>query len=641
MSRTAICSLVVVVLPALVVPGVSRAAEPTAGFTEARRFVQTFCVECHGTQKAQGKLNLQRFETQAQVVAERKLWDEVLVRVRNGEMPPQSKKAAPPPEDQRQAFLRYVETTLRQLACDDKPRPGPAPVRRLNKSQYRTTIRDLLGIHIDAARDLPDDGAGGEGFDNAAETLFLSPVHAEKYLDAAKRSLGYVERDSEARKLLFIALPDDKTTAEDAARRVLERFASRAFRRPAREGEVERLLALFRKEQERGQPFDLSVLYSMQAVLISPHFLFRVEEPATTDQPTPLTDHELATRLSYFLWNSMPDADLFRIAGEGKLHEPKVLRQQMTRMLKDRVRGRGLSENFVGQWLETRRLGVDVKPDRQVFPRYNDELENAMREEPVRFLQEILADDRSLIDLLDADFTYADRALAGLYGIPPPKSFGQLDRLSLPKDSHRGGVLTMAGVLTVSSHAHRTSPVLRGKWVLETLLGSPPPPPPPDVPQLPEGDKAPTDKTLRERLVAHRANPTCASCHDRIDPIGFGLESFDAIGRWRTKDAGQPIDATGNLPDGTKFNGPDELKKALLLHKDDFVRHFAAKMLGYALGRGLVNEDYCVVDRAVEQLKQNNYRSQVLIAEIIESAPFRLKSGRRSSLASDKSETVP
>jgi hypothetical protein len=618
-----------VVLLTLLAPSVVGAAEPAYAFADARRFVTEFCVECHGTKKAQGKLNLQRFETQAQLVAERKVWDEVIVRVRNGEMPPKSKKAVPPPEEARQAFVRWVETMLRQVACDDRPKPGPAPVRRLNKSQYRTTIRDLLGIHIDAARDLPDDGAGGEGFDNAAETLFLSPVHAEKYLDAAKRALGYVERDSEARKLLFIATPDEKTKPEEAARRVLERFGTRAFRRPIREGEADRLMQLFRKEQERGQPFDESLLYAMRAVLISPHFLFRVEEPATAERPTPLSDHELATRLSYFLYNSMPDAELFRVAGEGKLHDPKVLRQQMTRMLKDRTRGRGLPENFVGQWLETRRLGADIKPDRKVFPRYTDELENAMCEEPVRFLQEILAEDRSLIELIDADYTYADRALAGLYGIPPKeRSFGQLDRLTLPKDSHRGGVLTMAGVLTVSSHAHRTSPVLRGKWVLETLLGSPPPPPPPDVPQLPEGDKAPAGKTLRERLVAHRANPSCASCHDRIDPIGFGLENFDAIGRWRTKDADQPIDASGALPDGTKFNGPDELKKALLAHKDEFVRHFAAKLLGYALGRGLVNEDYCVVDRAVAQARQNDYRAHALIWEILDSAPFRLRPGR-------------
>jgi hypothetical protein len=298
----------------------------------------------------------------------------------------------------------------------------------------------------------------------------------------------------------------------------------------------------------------------------------------------------------------------------------------MRRLLKDR-KARGLAESFAGQWLGTRRLGTEVKPDRRLFSRYDDELENAMREEPTLFLLEILAENRSLVELLDADFTYADQALARHYGIPPPPGFGQPRRVSLPKDGHRGGVLTMAAVLTVSSYPHRTSPVLRGKWVMEAVLGTPPRPPPPDVPALPEDRKQAEGKTLRERLLAHRANPACASCHDRIDPLGFGLENFDAVGRWRDKDAGQPVDATGSLPDGTRFNGPDGLRKALLDRKDDFMSHLAAKMLGYALGRGLVNEDYWVIDKAVESLKQNDYRSHALLWEVINSAPFRYRPG--------------
>jgi hypothetical protein len=250
-----------------------------------------------------------------------------------------------------------------------------------------------------------------------------------------------------------------------------------------------------------------------------------------------------------------------------------------------------------------------------------------MREEPILFLLEILADNRSLLELLDSDYTYTDQALARHYGIPPPQGFGQPRRVSLPKDSHRGGVLSMAAVLTISSYPHRTSPVLRGKWVMEAILGTPPQPPPPDVPALPEDKKQAEGKTLRERLLIHRANPACANCHDRIDPLGFGLENYDAVGRWREKDADQPVDATGSLPDGTRFDGPDGLKKALLARKDDFLRHLAAKMLGYALGRGLVNDDYCVVDKAVESLKQNEYRSHALLWEIINSAPFRYRSG--------------
>jgi hypothetical protein len=541
-------------------------------------------------------------------------------------MPPKSKQSRIPPEDLRHAFVHWTEQTLRQAACEGGPKPGPAPIRRLNKDQYRCTIRDLLGIHYDAAHALPDDGAGGEGFDNAAETLFLSPVHAEKYLEAARQAIGYAAKDSAARKVIFIALPDDKLTPEEAAKRILQHFATRAYRRPAREGEVERLLALFRQQSAQGQPFDESILYALQAVLVSPHFLFRVEGTAQGAQPEPVTDYELATRLSYFLWNSMPDEELFQLAAAGKLHDETVLQGQMVRLLKDR-RGRGLAQSFAGQWLGTRRLGTEIVPDRKLFPQYTDELQNAMREEPVMFLQEILAENRNLLELLDADFTYADPALAKFYGIGPVRGFGQLQRAPLPKERHRGGVLTMAGVLTMSSYPQRTSPVLRGKWVLESILGTPPPPPPPEVPELSEGKDPIAGKTLRERLLLHRQNATCASCHDRIDPIGFGLENFDAIGRWRDQEAGQPIDASASLPDGTKFEGPEGLKKVLLAQKDDFIRHFTAKMLGYALGRGLVPEDHCVVDQAVKALQQNGYRSHVLVWEIIRSMPFRHRPG--------------
>ncbi len=626
MSRLPSWCLPALPLVTLLFAGVCRAEDPAYTFREAQRFLEQFCVECHGPVKPKAKLNLKRYDTPEQMLADRKVWDEILARVRNSEMPPREAEKFTPPDEARRAFIRWVQQTVRGGPCDDTPRPGPAPVRRLNKSQYRATIRDLLGIHFDASHALPDDGAGGEGFDNAAETLFISPVHAEKYLEAAKEALRYAANDSAARARIFVALPDDKTTVEDAARRVLERFVLRAYRRPARVEEVDRLMALFKKEQARGQPFDEAILYTLQAVLISPNFLFRIEEPATTAEPKRLTDYELATRLSYFLWNSMPDDKLFELAAAGKLQEEETLKTEMTRMLKDR-KARGLAESFAGQWLETRRLGIEVKPDRNLFPRYNDELENAMREEPILFLLEILADNRSLLELLDSDYTYTDQALARLYGIPPPPGFGQPRRVSLPKDSHRGGVLTMAAVLTVSSYPHRTSPVLRGKWVMEAILGTPPPPPPPDVPTLPEDKKQTEGKTLRARLLAHRANPVCASCHERIDPLGFGLENFDAVGRWRDMDADQPVDASGSLPDGTRFEGPEGLKKVLLARKDDFLRHLATKMLGYALGRGLVNDDYCGVDKAVDSLKQNEYHSHALLWEIINSAPFRYRPG--------------
>jgi hypothetical protein len=303
-------------------------------------------------------------------------------------------------------------------------------------------------------------------------------------------------------------------------------------------------------------------------------------------------DYEIASRLSYFLWASMPDDELFRIAAEGKLNQPDVLREQAIRMLKE-SKTRESVESFVEQWLGTRELGRNVKPDRTTNRGYSNELEWALKQQPVVFFQHILAENRPLLDCLDSDYTFVDSKLQRHYRLQASDIRQQLKRIDLPEDSPRGGLLGMAGVLAVSSLPHRTSPVLRGKWVRETLLGSPPPPPPPDVPQLDEKREAAAPHTIRELLERHRQNPTCASCHSQIDPIGFGLEHFDLLGRWRTEEAGKPIDAKGELADGTKFDGPTELKQALLERKDDFLRHLTTKMLGYALGRGLTIEDRC------------------------------------------------
>jgi len=292
-------------------------------------------------------------------------------------------------------------------------------------------------------------------------------------------------------------------------------------------------------------------------------------------------------------------------------------------MLKDR-KTRDSVESFVEQWLGTRELGRNIKPDRE-SNRYTNELEWAIKQEPVLFFQYLLTENRPLLDLLDANYTFLDSKLVRHYRLSISGTKQQLMRYDLPEDSHRGGLLGMAGVLTVTSLPHRTSPVLRGKWVKETLLGSPPPPPPPNVPQLDDKQNAAAPQTIRELLEQHRQNPVCASCHDSIDPIGFGLESYDLLGRWRTEEAGKPIDAKGELPDGTKFDGPQELKQVLLARKDEFVRHLTTKMLGYALGRGLTFEDQCTVDEIVKKVQEGEYRSQLLIAEIVCSMPFRYR----------------
>ncbi|MFG0331830.1 MAG: DUF1592 domain-containing protein [Maioricimonas sp. JB049] len=602
-------------------------------FDRTKAFLERYCTDCHNTDAPEADLDLTIYSSFDAVVASRPKWEQVLHRVRNGEMPPPDSEA--PTLDERDELIEWIETALRSAACAGPPDPGPAPIRRLNRSEYRNTIRDLLGVHFDAAHALPADGAGGAGFDNAAETLFLSPVHAEKYLEAAREALDYAAKEVQSRQQIIIARPDEKTSADDAARKVITRFALRAFRRPASDRETERLLSLYRRAAGEGVPYDDAVMYAMQAVLISPHFLFRVEQIPAGDAPQPINDYELATRLSYFLWESMPDDRLLELARKNELHKEDVLRAETLRMLKDR-KARGLAESFVGQWLGTRSLGVEYRPDPEMFPRYRPELESAMREEPVVVFLDILRENHSLLTLIDADFTYVNLDLARHYGIDKKVEGGlrqQLRRVDLPEDSHRGGVLTMAAVLAVSSYPDRTSPVLRGQWLLSNILGTPSPPPPPDIPELSEEEDAVAGKTLRERLLVHRANPACASCHDRLDPLGFGLENFDAIGRWRTNDNDQPIDASGTLPSGLSFNGPDELKQVLLQRKDETMRFLVTRMLAYAAGRGLVNEDYCTVDQIMERLEANEYRAHELLLGIVESVPFRQRRGRNHDSA--------
>jgi hypothetical protein len=590
----------------------------------AGRFVEQYCLDCHGADDPQAGLTLAGFDGGQSLTDGRPKWQKIVRRVRQHEMPPSDVEQ--PPLEERAAFAQWVATTLHEQICGDGVWRGPAPIRRLNKSEYRATIRDLLGVHFDAAFALPDDGAGGEGFDNAAETLFLSPLHTEMYLEAAKQALAYAANDNRAQQLIFADQPRPELAVNDAARQVIERFALRAFRRPPTTDEVDSLISLFTSAHASPQSFEDAVLYALRGVLVSPNFLFRVEQRSKADQPEPLNDFELATRLSYFLWGSMPDDTLFDLAREGKLRDEAVLREQMVRMAKD-DKSRGFAESFMGQWLGVRRLGVSAKPNAEQFPEFNYELEDGMRQEPIRFFQEILAEDLSLLTLIDTDFTYANKALARLYEIEKPEGTELREwsiRLPLPEGSPRGGVLTMASVLATTSYPHRTSPVLRGKWVLETMLGAGPPPPPPEVPTLPEEPQE-TAVTLRARLEQHRADATCAACHRLMDPVGFCLENFDAIGRWRTEDSGHPIDATGELPSGERCDGPDGLKKLLLERKDDFARHFTTKLLGYALGRGLVEKDYCEVDRIATALQDNDYKAQALVWGIITSPPFTMR----------------
>lgn len=598
---------------------------------EANQFLNTYCAKCHAGKTAVGGFRVPVIDQAGSMAQKSHAWNALLRRVRNNEMPP---KGAPAPElVHREAFVNWAEQRLRAETCAAGVSPGPAPIRRLSRAQYSATIRDLLNLHVDAGGALPADGAGGEGFDNAAETLFLSPLHAEKYLDAAKLALSSASKDPRARAKFLIATPAPDVTPDAAAKAILDEFLPRAFRRPVSPSDSAFYFGLFQSAMKRGESFEDSILYALRGALISPQFLFRTEPPNAGPQARQLDDYALVSRLSYFLWGSMPDGLLFALAETGKLHEPEILKGQVARMLRNQ-KSFDFVQSFVEQWLRTRDLGTSIAPDKGVYPAWTDaELQGDIRYQPVLFFREILSDDLSLLNLIDSKFTILTRKLQRLYGLnlkpPRPNNQAQPQRVELPDGTRRGGLLGMAAVLAVSSYPHRTSPVLRGKWMLEAILGTPPPPPPPDVPPLEEG-KAVEARTLRERLAQHRANPVCASCHSRIDPLGFALENYDVLGRWRTEDAGKPIDARGELPDGTKFEGPEELKAVLLQKKDVFIRNLTNKLLGYALGRGLTLQDSCAVDNIVAEVERNNYSAHSLINAIVLSPPFRYQQGQSS-----------
>lgn len=614
----------------LVSQGDPMASADPPDLERAIAIVNQHCIECHGKDEPEGDLRLTEFvqaDTSIQsMVKHRATWDKIRTRVLQGDMPP--KNSQPLAIDDRQWFPRWVSQTFRQEACGRGLQCGPAPLRRLNRNQYGNTLRDLLGVHFDAGHELPADGAGGEGFDNSAETLFLSPIHGEKYLAAAKEALEYAARDASARERIFVSRPKEGVAPEQAAREIIERFASRAFRRPVASDQLDRLLKVFSQDIQSGAKFDDAILHTLQAVLISPNFLFMLEPLNESDEPKRVDDYALASRLSYFLWDTLPDRELRKAASESKLHEEAEWERQTLRMLKQE-RLHEMCESFVGQWLGTRELGRTVRPDPVLYPKMIDEVADAYREEPVRLFEYILRENRSLLELIDSDYAFMNEDLLRTYRIDR-KSIKEdvnqnLKRLALPDDSPRGGLVTMAGVLTVSSYPNRTSPVLRGKWLLETLLGDPPPAPPPGVPPLSDKDEDKSGKSLRQRLELHRQDATCAACHDRLDPLGFALENFDPIGRFRKEDNGVPVDSEGALPTGEKIIGSDGLKKLLMDRREQFVRQVITKMLGYALGRGLVDSDYCVVDAISDDLTANNYQSHRLILGIVKSTPFQYR----------------
>ena len=598
-------------------------AAPFGGEFDAvvRPILQQYCFQCHGPETHKGDVNLSVYADTAAVQKDAKTWRTVLQQLNERAMPPANKPQ--PTEQQRQMLAEWVDRTLKSIDLGSLPKdPGRVTIRRLNRAEYNNTVRDLLGVEGRPADRFPADGAGGAGFDNNADTLFIPPVLMEQYLRAA----GEIVEEASERRLL-VARPGKDLSALDAARQVIETHAKRAFRRPVEAAEVERFLRLFAQGQKRGDSFEASIKLAVRGLLVSPSFLFRVEKDREGNAPWAVGDWELASRMSYFVWSSMPDDELMKLAEEGKLSDPAVLEAQARRMLKD-PRSKAIGENFGAQWLRLDELKTTAQPDRQRYREYTAGLRDAMYDEGVLFVDSVFRDDASLMTLLDADYTFVNNTLAkhyGIRGIDGGFKGQDMQRVKL-KDRRRGGVLGLGGVHVVTSYPLRTSPVLRGQWVLSEVLGAPAPPPPPDAGDLPQDDVSSDGLSFRQKFEKHRSNPQCATCHVRLDPLGFGLENFDAIGRWRDAQNGQPVDAAGVLSTGEKFSGPEELKAVLAgTRKTDFTRNLAEKLLAYALGRGLEPFDQPAVQSILAAVEKDGYRSATLVVEIVRSYPFRYR----------------
>lgn len=596
-----------------------------------RPLVSAYCVSCHNATRHEGNLDFSRLSTGAAAVRQRALWGRVAPRVRSREMPPPGAKQPQPAE--REALLRWAERAAEYFDPNDPAGrdPGPTVLRRLTRAEYDLTVRNLLGIDFDSGREVGLPGAETTGtFDNVAAALSFSPALLDKYFAASEKITDRVMKDGRARNALFTPRPSKDLPDRDAAHQIVARLLRAAYRRPVQPAEVERMLKLYDAKTSAGATWEEGVAAVLKPVLVSPYFLFRVEadRPATS-QPYRVSDPELSVRLSYFLWSTQPDETLAALAEQGKLSDPAVLEEQVRRMLAD-PKAAALSTSFGAQWLQLAKLDT-ARPSTEFFPTFNNNMRRAMREETLAFFDHLRQEDRSVLELLDSDYTYVNADLAKQYGLPPVEG-AQMRRVSLPPEAHRGGLLGMGSVLALTSHTSRTSPTLRGKYVLDVLFGTPPPPPPANVSMIKE-EKGKEAVSFREKLAQHAADPSCSGCHRKMDPLGFALDNYNAVGVWRDSRPDQPLDTSGELPSGEKLNGVAELKQVLLRRKGEFARNLAAQALSYALGRELRDTDDFALHQIQVGLERDGYRFSSLVLGVARSVPFQYRKNSESAAA--------
>ncbi|QDU28246.1 hypothetical protein ETAA8_33460 [Anatilimnocola aggregata] len=777
-------------------------AEESSFQEDIRPLLQTRCEKCHGASEKSGNVNFATITDDKTAARQRKLWRKAIAQLEAGDMPPADAPQLKPGEKER--LLAWLKRAVDNVDCNDPANrdPGPAVVRRLTMSEYNRTIRDLLGFEFDAgaAVGMTDDTSEGNSYGNLATALELPPTLLEKYFAAADQALDRLfetelrssvsgqirDQARNSREQLFSLKPGDWRAADyvvappagmeprTAARALITGLTRRAYRGQSTPTDVDRLLILFDRASAQQKSYGDSIRIMLKAILVSPKFLFRIEQDIANAKPgeiVPVTDHQLAARLSYFLWSSMPDDELLDLADRGRLtaagpstepikfsgkpisapgseshqgnnrdkvfdndlltqldgpsansywvgldlgkpqpiqrlrfagrvaHEqrlvggkfqasstadfsddvvelltvdkapargwtshdvpeiverryvryvpPKnsfgniaefevrgrgtgtVLEQQVQRLLSDR-RARALTDNFAVHWLQIHKLPV-ARPSTEFFPEFNANVRQAMFAETTLFFDSLRREDRSVLDLLAADYTFANDELAKYYGLPAVTG-KEMQRVTLQPGDHRGGLLGMGSILALTSHTSRTSPTMRGKWILEVIFGTPPPPPPANVSQIKEetGKNKKEAETFREKLAQHAQDASCAACHRKMDPLGFALDNFNAVGRWRDSLGDQPLDVSGELPTGEKLNGVADLKQIILARKDEFARNLSEQMLTYALGRELEDCDDCPVREIAGQLKVDDYRFSSLVTQIVKSYPFQY---RRTNLS--------
>lgn len=588
-------------------------------------FITTYCLECHSNRKPTeaGVSFTPALDTPGHAAFSDQ-WKRSGARVKAHDMPPEHSDIQPS-DKERERFMQW----LGQIKFLSERDPGPFVIRRLTKTEYANTLRDLFDVDPAIADALPDE-VGGEGFLNS-----FSPLQLEHYLVVANRVLdqvlapaGAVSTDVQQR--LLGEPPGDPDDAQRMAREVSRSLARKAYRRPPAESELDVLMQVF----ELGIRNDLDYLQSLRlvlkAILVSPQFLCitpaesiddKISDAGETPKIIPLDHYQLASRLSYLLWATMPDDELMELADQGKLQDPAILQSQVERLLDD-PRSRALFDGFGAQWLGISALGTKVF-DEVKFPQVTDHLRTAMYDEARLFFDSIMRENQRVVRFVDSDYTFLTESLATLYGLRQSVTGDEMRKVQL-SDPNRGGLLGMPAVLAATSFPDRTSPVKRGVWVLEQLLGDQVPSAPPDVPALDEQDPQQTAKlTLRERTELHRSNSTCANCHKLLDPIGFSLENFDAIGQWRQQDDnGEPIDSSGELPDGKLVSSPQALKQIVAGRADEMGRNLVERLLAYALCRSLEGYDEIVVDNVVNDIAEDGYRMRTLVTAVVTSYPF-------------------